>query len=714
MALRVFGQVKELETQKAISGLIVEAMDADLFFDDFLGRAKTDSDGCFSIACAEGDASGVFEDKPDVYVVVKADANRVLKTTRNNVLQDVTDDTEINVEIPRSILVYAGLVDRQPAPWMRGVDPQDLEKFTIWTFLEDYDAGDVTLAQIQGDMEGKASILEVLDQYMKALRKEADNNAPEFTKMAKLFELGITPDQVEGHFYGVPLGLRSGEGNLADMGNVLGLLWGATLGDESPWVGKSFAPADADKLDAICFDSAKPEGKAYLGINHFNKIDFRVLNTMSLAFLNWWMGLASAPLSEQETFGHDRNGGHFVASRGRSVYPATDREVFLLNYRWKNLGNSPPLCWLIDEMVQVAEGLYLGQLLFATRRMLRDYDPTRPPAGYQYEHFGYFVLFDRTWNAEARRLFPFLEIPVTAPGLVDVQVTASFRLPRYSTFTFEDDPHPLCDDGVFLGIKEDMRDKPTIMHLLKTYSDALQDDLDNESPHFHRMQELFNRGIGIRELRGFYRGALVTWHAAGLLECFDVNTLNLAWMGLARKFSTWTGKTFEDIPVARLRELTDGYERGDLPTFWGANTQSLRDTRERFVGGLMKLADVWTESVPPDEAMRFGYDVKNFFFIAHQARSVNPDNKDKDIFQFNYRWPKLRTVIPDRFCLDELVQIADGLYLGQLMYATEVLKPYDPEADPSDYKYGLFGYFLLMDEGWHQIRLQIGFDLTNV
>jgi hypothetical protein len=60
-----------------------------------------------------------------------------------------------------------------------------------------------------------------------------------------------------------------------------------------------------------------------------------------------------------------------------------------------------------------------------------------------------------------------------------------------------------------------------------------------------------------------------------------------------------------------------------------------------------------------------------------------------------------------------LVRIADGLYLGHLMYATDIVKPYDPEEDPTAYKYKLFGYFLLMDEEWHQIRLRIGFDLDN-
>ena len=62
---------------------------------------------------------------------------------------------------------------------------------------------------------------------------------------------------------------------------------------------------------------------------------------------------------------------------------------------------------------------------------------------------------------------------------------------------------------------------------------------------------------------------------------------------------------------------------------------------------------------------------------------------------------------------DEIAQIAEGLYLGLLIYATDWLKPWDPQTPIEEYKYKLFGYFLLMDEEWHQRRLRIGFDLSN-
>jgi hypothetical protein len=83
------------------------------------------------------------------------------------------------------------------------------------------------------------------------------------------------------------------------------------------------------------------------------------------------------------------------------------------------------------------------------------------------------------------------------------------------------------------------------------------------------------------------------------------------------------------------------------------------------------------------------------------------------VFQFNYRWKALHNPVPDCFCIDEIVQIADGLYLGQLSYAMDWLEPWNPSTDIAKYKYGLFAYFLLMDEEWHARRLKIGYDLEN-
>ena len=594
------------------------------------------------------------------------------------------------------------------------MESSDQERLTSWVFRADCDRNDAVFKEIEKDFSDKASILELFHQYMAELRTNPDNNALQLQKMAKLFEMGTVPDSIEGHYYGIPLCFQTGDPGepLSSISNILEILWGATLDGQSPWAGKSFSHVPAGVIDSITLGSAG-DREGLLGINHFNKIDFKVPNNVSFQVLNILMHLETPTPEEKESFGHEKKGCNFIARVNESVYPDTPRTVFQRNYRWKNLNNIPPLCWLIDELVTIGEGMHLGQLLFATETLLDQYDPGRPVADSHYQHFGYFLLFDERWNKEARRLFPFLEIPENAPGMVSVSDTVPARLAKLSTFTLENNASIPRDDALFDTILSEMKNQPSILHLLKSYSDKLQGDADNRSPYFARVQEIFNRGIGVQDMDGYYHGALVSWHSEGIFKLFDVNSLNLVWAGLATKFSTWTGKSFEAITGEYLREMTDGHEKGETPTRWGANTQSTRTFKEKLVGNLTEIAHVWNETVPKEEAIRNGYDVKNFFFIGRQAPSINSSCQGKAIYQLNYRWPRLKTIVPDCFCIDELVQIAQGLYLGQLLYATNVLLPYDPARDPGEYKYGNFGFFLLMDDEWQQMRLKMGYDLSN-
>ena len=211
---------------------------------------------------------------------------------------------------------------------------------------------------------------------------------------------------------------------------------------------------------------------------------------------------------------------------------------------------------------------------------------------------------------------------------------------------------------------------------------------------------------------GFYRGALVSWQVDGLLAAARLNGIDVAWQA-TRTFSPWTGKTFEPIDKARLEALTDGWETGEVDTFYCANTVVFRTAKQRFIRTLGEAVDVRFEDATPQEHRRYGFDAKTFFFLGKRAPSIYPANAGKQVFQFNYRWKALGNPIPDCFCIDEIVQIADGLYLGQLFYSMDWLVPWDPRTDLAKYKYGLFAYFVLMDEEWHARRLKIGYDLDN-
>ncbi|MFC1944659.1 hypothetical protein ACFLX5_04115 [Chloroflexota bacterium] len=583
------------------------------------------------------------------------------------------------------------------------------ERMKALACLENGPNGDPVLEQIASELENHASVLELMKAYMAQLEGEADNNAPAFGKLARLFESGTVPDRVEGHHYGVTLGLRTGEGS--DIGseysNFLNFLWGRSLDEVSPWVGKGLTLAGASEVQSVTGRSGDSAAPVFRGINYFNQMEESPLNKLSVGLLTFWMNLKETSSNEAKHHGYERVGGNFLAARTMSVHPDTKREVFQLNYRWEKLGNLPPLNYLIDEMVRIGDGLYLGQLLFATKHLLESYKPDRASADYAYRNFGYFLMMDERWRSEARRLFPQIDIPKAARAKPEA-------LPeKFTNFTFAQPADAPCDDSLMAEVHADMSGRETIIDLLKQYSDELKDDHSTESPVFTKLNELFNRGVAPREIRGFYRGALVSFQSEGLLGTFDLNTLNMAW-GLARLFTPWTGKAFEDISPQKLAEFTEGHETSKIPSFWGVNTYSARTTRKKIACEAMKIGGIWTEDPTDEEKRSSGIDLKGFFFIGNQALSVNRDNSGKTVFRINYRWPKLKTFPPDCYCYDEIVQIAEGLYLGQLMYATDVFRSYDPDEDDAKYKYRNFGYFLLMDEGWHRRRLKIGFDLDNV
>lgn len=712
MKFEISGTVKEKETGARIPGLVVAAFDKDRFWDDRLGEVLSDSVGQFHFVYDEKAFRDLFERAPDIYLTVKTPGGKLLHTTKDSVRFDAGHNEVFQLNIPAEALSSAGMIiAASPAT----VSPALL---TTLTCLDSADPDDDLVRAIRADVEGRASLLEVMKDYLGELVGSVDNDALALRKLRKLFALGRVPDRLEGHHYGVTLGLRTGdlEGTAAEYGNLLGYIWGLAIGRTCPWVGKSFTPmVEGDRRQVT--GHFIPDGvPVFRGINHFNIIEHAPVNLAANAVLAFLWQLGDAASSERLHYGHERNGGHFVAHRAPSVHAGTQREVFRLNYRFTALGNSPPLTYVIDELVEIAEGMYLGQLLFATARMFDRYDPLAPDASYHYQHIGYFLLVSEAWNAEAKRLFPHLEMPAAAVtlGLPGSPTPAPVTTPaRFATLTLADPPDGNVNPVLLAAVRQDLDDAGTVLRMLKSYSDALLRDPTNESRIFAKLHTLFNAGIAPEVMNGYYPGALVSWLSQGLLGAFDINTINVAWKA-TRAFSPWTGKRFDPVDKARLAELTDGHETGDVPTFLCANTVVFRSARERMTRAVMTAANLWIEDASPEERKACGYDAKTFFFIAKPTTSIAPENRGKRVFQLNYRWNKLRNPPPDCLCIDEIVQIADGLYLGQVFYANAVALPWDPATDPAAYRYRLYEYFVVMDREWQAERLRIGFDLDNV
>lgn len=708
MDFKISGQVQEAESGQGVPGVIVSAFDKDHRFDDLLGEVMSNADGNFQITYNDRKFRDLFEKKPDIYLTVKTVSGNVIHTTRGSVRFDASPHEKFQLKIPAEILSANEIRTAGPLPVI------SKETLTTLTCLDGIGVEDDLVKQIKGDIVGKSSILELMKKYMVELEAELDNNALPFRKLRRMFELGSVPDGLDGHYYGVAIPLRTGEldGIAAEYGNILGYIWGQAIGGVSPWVGKSYKPmSEGDRKQVL--ESDFPEDlPVYRGINHFNTIDHAPINIAANSVLTFMWQLKDPPNAERLKYGHERNGGHFASYRAPSVYKGTPREVFRLNYRYTGLGNFPPLPYLIDELVEIADGLYLGQLLFATARLLERYNPKSEHGIYKYQHFGYFLLWGEDWNAEARRLFPHLEMPLpaveTALPMPDSPVEVH---DKFTTLTLADPVDGDVNPAIMNDIRADLADSKTVIHMLKSYSDDLARNPDVNSLSSKKLHTLFNAGIGPETMDGFYRGALVWWQGEELLV--NVESLSVVWE-ISREFSPWTGKKFTPIEKSRLLDLTDGHEKMEVPTFFGTNTMIFRNTKEKVVRNIMEIADMWMEDATEEEHLLYGYNAHAFFFIGKNAKTISPENKGKSIFQFNYRWKKLRTPPPDNFCIDEIVQIAEGLYLGKLIYATKLVVPWNPDTDPSEYEYGLFGYFLLMDEEWHVRRLRVGLDLDNV
>jgi len=107
---------------------------------------------------------------------------------------------------------------------------------------------------------------------------------------------------------------------------------------------------------------------------------------------------------------------------------------------------------------------------------------------------------------------------------------------------------------------------------------------------------------------------------------------------------------------------------------------------------------------------------QGYIFLGRDGQeSILPMNsgakRKKQVFQFHYRYPMIGGPVPIGFCLDEIVEIASGLFLGQLIYSTSLDMPFHSSVDPGRYNYQLFGYFLLLDDEWQNHRLSIGLDV---
>ncbi|MEW6417515.1 MAG: hypothetical protein AB1480_05260 [Nitrospirota bacterium] len=582
-----------------------------------------------------------------------------------------------------------------------------------FTFVDTCNKEDSLFQEImQEDLKGKNTPLELMHYYADILNKRTSHGEIA-EKLDKLFLCGRTPHNLDGFYHGITISLKTGTDiysalseTLEKLGigkefDILHALYSSVLFRTSPWAGKDFKRIGPEKIRELTEGFDIGRDTAYLGINSFRKDNKGFVNNLSNYILSTIINMEAVPKPKenQRSWIHAR-GGLFIAKKDMSVdIKHPEKEVMALNYRWRSLGNKFPNKLLIDEIVEIAEGLYLGKLYYATaiKYLFKDYDPEVLKEDYHYRNFGYFLLMDDTWLDEKNRLFPDLAYNLTC-NLSD----------KFRTFRFKDSPE--CR-----AIQDSIGDQMTILHYLRDIYEGIQKTPEHKDKFFEKLHNIFNCGERPDGINGFLHGGVVSFNNGGFLKKFDRNVLNDIYPAV-RPFSPWTGKTFTLSSVEGIRKYIGNsarYYEGIDPIIIGSNTYrkelGLSLPTTVFIEHLDKIGMV--VGYPDEWEKNEDIYVKSFYFIATNSKSINPENKGKDVLQFNYRWPEFHTMPPDHLCIDELVRIADGLYLGQLLYSTKPGIKYDPEKDPSVYEYENFGYFMLMDDEWHAIKEFIAFDV---
>ena len=269
-------------------------------------------------------------------------------------------------------------------------------------------------------------------------------------KLETLFKCGRCRT-INGPMVGVSMGIRDSD-YFRDAARLFGLdrshvasiewmstAWNMSFAYSGLWMGKTFEPVDRQTVQEKCNGNAQVmqsynENITRLGRNFFrNPPDPTPLQIISLPTLTLLWNLKERPLDTsrddfdsillQENLEKERKipfqktGGYFLGDLSTSILPETlGKPVYQLNYRWPALVPVYPMTRLIDELVKIADGIYLGQLIYATRHfslgtitspgghILTEHsigEPYNPatkdaasPSYYQYQNNGYFLMLD--------------------------------------------------------------------------------------------------------------------------------------------------------------------------------------------------------------------------------------------------------------------------------------------------------------------------------
>ncbi|CAK0776319.1 hypothetical protein CCP3SC1_820011 [Gammaproteobacteria bacterium] len=365
---------------------------------------------------------------------------------------------------------------------------------------------------------------------------------------------------------------------------IMATAWNATFGPTGLWMGKTFEPIDVGAYNEIC-DHYPPAVAAFdpstarIGRNFFREpthpdflqklgvpvlTDFwKLLDRPTSTTVDGFKGeLLASNLRKEEAIPYTKTGGYFLSALGSSVVPEMNgKAVYQLNYRWPTLSPTFPMTRLVDEIVQIGEGVYLGQLVMASRHYslgtinislfgenITDIEfgtPYRPGHSsifedikngimnivtgrdtdsgpdYGYQSNGFFLMVDTHLATQAYGddAFPFLrprpgEIGFRELGYnsrIDAAVTnwsedwhKDEELRRkFTTFTLEPSTNP--NDGDVTKYRQEGESILQMLARLQKESSAASSH-DDRIVHLEKFHQLFRAGIAPRIVDGRFQG----------------------------------------------------------------------------------------------------------------------------------------------------------------------------------------------------------------
>lgn len=453
-------------------------------------------------------------------------------------------------------------------------------------------------AKLQAIMQAdyKGSLFPMLAVYQRIL---ADNHQREqwpivHDKLKTLFMCGkATP--LDGPMIGIPVSIRDSDyfrsteklfgksRSLLASIELMATAWNATFADTGLWMGKTFEPVSKKIVSEKCDDdpdlmTAYDSATTRIGRNYFrDPADPNLLQNLGLPVLNQVWNLKDRPMSvaaegfdgdlletnlnKEKAIPYSKTGGIFLASMGASVVPdMKGKQVYKLNYRWPKLTPAFPMTCLVDELVQIGEGIYLGQLVFATKHyslgaidfpfipgdhsieLGEPYQPNKLSAfqsfiamftgkkkvstpDYGYQNNGFFLMMDPAYAKEAYAddAFPqlrprsgeigFKELGYDVePAIVETQSKdrdwvngwkddETLKL-KFTTMITESSTQ--SSDG---DVTELLREDESVLQMLQRISSDISKQTKHEDhlKHFEQLHRLFRSGVAPKIKDGLFK-----------------------------------------------------------------------------------------------------------------------------------------------------------------------------------------------------------------